>query len=72
MPEPTANRPSAAGTSRRRFLAVLGLGIAGAAVVAGMLPFGRRSAPASAAGSDFPGPGSIFHPARDPRSDPRR
>ena len=71
MPEQIENRLSAAGATRRRFLAVAGWGIAGAAVVAGMLPFGRRSVPVEGS-SEFPGPGSIFHPARDPRSDPRR
>ena len=59
------------GTSRRRFLGVLGIGIAGAAVVAGLMPFGRRNRVADAA-SEFPGPGSMFHPAQDPRTDPRR
>ncbi len=59
------------GTSRRRFLGVLGIGIAGAAAVSAMLPFGRREQTAEAA-SEFPGPGSMFHPAQDPRTDPRR
>ncbi len=59
------------GPSRRRFLGVLGAGIAGAAVVTSMLPFGRRNNAAEAA-SEFPGPGSMFHPAQDPRTDPRR
>ena len=60
-----------AGTSRRRFLGALGLGVAGAALVGGMLSFGRRDKGAEAA-SEFPGPDSIFHPAQDPRQDPRR
>ncbi len=59
------------GTSRRWFLGALGLGIAGAAAIAGFMPFGRRDRTAEAA-NEFPGPGSIFHPAQDPRSDPRR
>lgn len=59
------------GTSRRRFLGVLGIGIAGAAVVAGLMPFGRRNQTAEAA-NEFPAPGSMFHPAQDPRTDPRR
>ena len=60
-----------AGTSRRRFLGALGLGVAGAALVGGMLSMGRRDKGAEAA-SEFPGPDSIFHPAQDPRQDPRR
>ena len=71
MPAQTENCEPAKGTSRRRFLGVLGVGIAGAAVVAGMLPFGRRNRKAEAM-SEFPGPGSMFHPAQDPRTDPRR
>ena len=59
------------GASRRRVLGLLGLGIAGAAVVGTLLPLGRRTKTADAA-AEFPGPGSIFHPAQDPRSDPRR
>ena len=60
-----------AGTSRRRFLGALGLGVAGAALVGGMLSMARRDKGAEAA-SEFPGPDSIFHPAQDPRQDPRR
>lgn len=69
MAEQIQNIPT--GTSRRRFLGVLGVGVAGAAIVGGMLPFLRRNDAAEAA-SEFPGPGSIFHPAQDPRTDPRR
>ena len=69
MPEQIENNRT--GTSRRRFLGVLGIGIAGAAVVGGMLPFLRRNDTAEAA-SEFPPPGSMFHPAQDPRADPRR
>ena len=68
---PEQNENARTGTSRRRFLGVLGIGVAGAAIVGGMLPFLRRNNPAEAA-SEFPGPGSIFHPAQDPRTDPRR
>ncbi len=71
MPAQNENRENANGTSRRRFLGVLGIGIAGAAVVAGMLSFGRRDQKAEAM-DEFPGPGSMFHPAQDPRTDPRR
>ena len=59
------------GTSRRRFLGVLGIGIAGVAAMSALIPFGRRDRKAEAA-SEFPGPGSMFHPAQDPRTDPRR
>ena len=69
MPELNESAPK--GTSRRRFLGVLGVGIAGAALVAGLMPFGRRNQTAEAA-NEFPGPGSMFHPAQDPRTDPRR
>ena len=59
--------------SRRGFLAKLGLGVAAAAV---SLPFtlGRRNSDstAAAAAQEFPGEDSIFHPAQDPRTDPRR
>ena len=65
------NREIDRGLTRRRFLGMLGVGVAGAAVVASMLPFGRRNQTA-AASTEFPGPGSMFHPAQDPRSDPRR
>ena len=69
MPERQENNQP--GPSRRRFLGVLGAGIAGAAVVTSMLSFGRRNNAAEAA-NEFPGPGSMFHPAQDPRTDPRR
>ena len=57
--------------SRRGFLARVGIGVVAAA--AASLPFGLfRSDPAKASGEGFPGKGSIFHPASDPRLDPRR
>jgi len=60
--------------SRRSFLAKLGLGIAAAAVAS--LPLGRRGRrtadPVAGASQEFPGEDSIFHPASDPRLDPRR
>ena len=68
---PSRNDNTQSGPTRRRFLGVLGLGVAGAAVVTSMLPFGRRNNAAEAA-NEFPGPGSMFHPAQDPRNDPRR
>ena len=58
------------GDSRRNFLAKLGLGVAAlAGVSAGIVRFGGRS---STTTDEFPGPDSIFHPAQDPRQDPRR
>ena len=59
------------GSSRRRFLAGLGIGAAAVtALSAGLLGWGRK--PDKAAARDFPGPDSIFHPAQDPRTDDRR
>lgn len=59
------------GSSRRRFLAGLGIGAAAVtALSAGLLRWGRK--PDKAQARDFPGPDSIFHPAQDPRTDPRR
>ena len=59
-----------AGHSRRNFLAKLGVGMAAmAGVSAGLFRFGGRS---STTPEEFPGPESIFHPATDPRQDPRR
>ena len=58
--------------SRRGFLARLGVGAA--AVAAASLPFGPFRAVTAKLTEDerFPGKGSIFHPAQDPRQDPRR
>ena len=62
------------GQSRRSFLAKLGLGVAAMAIVGGPLGMlGRfRSDKDRAASQGFPGEESIFHPASDPRQDPRR
>ncbi|MCY4367378.1 MAG: twin-arginine translocation signal domain-containing protein [Chloroflexi bacterium] len=58
------------GENRRSFLAKLGVGIAAmAGVSAGLVKFGGKPENST---SDFPGPDSIFHPAQDPRQDPRR
>jgi hypothetical protein len=60
-----------AGQSRRGFLVKLGLGAGVLGAMASPLAgLGRRKAAASS--TDFPGPDSIFHPAGDPRQDPRR
>ena len=58
--------------SRRGFLARLGVGAA--AVAAASLPFGpfRAVTAKLTEGERFPGKDSIFHPAQDPRLDPRR
>ncbi len=60
--------------SRRSFLTKMGLGAAALAIVGGPLGMlGRfRNNQDSAASQDFPGEDSIFHPASDPRQDPRR
>jgi len=62
------------GQSRRSFLAKMGLGAAALAIIGGPLGMlGRfRSNQEKAASLDFPGEDSIFHPASDPRQDPRR
>ena len=57
--------------SRRSFLVKLSLGmVALAGMSLGALRFGGKDASAST--QEFPGPDSIFHPAQDPRQDPRR
>ena len=60
--------------SRRSFLAKLGLGLAAAAVAS--LSLGRQTRSGGQAVTstpqEFPGEDSIFHPASDPRLDPRR
>ena len=57
--------------SRRSFLVKLSLGVAALAGISmGALRFGAKDASAST--QEFPGPDSIFHPAQDPRKDPRR
>jgi len=62
------------GQTRRSFLAKMGLGLGGLAIVGGPLGMlGRfRGEQEKAASQDFPDESSIFHPATDPRQDPRR
>ena len=62
------------GESRRSFLAKIGLGAVVLAMAGGPLAIlGRlRSNQDEAASQGFPGEDSIFHPASDPRQDPRR
>ncbi|MCH8745029.1 MAG: twin-arginine translocation signal domain-containing protein [Chloroflexi bacterium] len=56
------------GQSRRSFLVKLGLGVTAlAGVSTGLLGLSKK-----ARNQEFPGPDSIFHPAQDPRTDPRR
>ena len=74
MERNVANNPSQTkppGQSRRSFLAKLGVGAAALTVISsGLMRFTRK--PTGAASNEFPGPGSIYHPAQDPRTDPRR
>ena len=62
------------GETRRSFLAKMGLGAAALAIVGG--PFGMlgrfRGDDEKSDTDDFPNEDSIFHPASDPRRDPRR
>ena len=57
--------------TRRRFLGQLGIGVIGIATLSsGLLSFARHKQEIPT--SEFPGPDSMFHPAADPRQDPRR
>lgn len=63
------------GESRRSFMAKLGIGAAALALVTGPLAALRGNGSgsgASAKSQEFPDADSIFHPAVDPRQDPRR
>lgn len=61
------------GQTRRSFLAKLGLGAAALAFIGGPLGMlGLRNNQQKATADEFPGEDSIFHPAQDPRQDPRR
>ena len=57
--------------SRRNFLGKLSVGVA-ALAGASFGIFRLRKPESGHSDSEFPGADSIFHPARDPRSDPRR
>ena len=80
IPEPgepaEASRPQRKrGESRRSFLAKLGLGAIALGLTVGSLgglSRNRGGQQAAAAQGGFPDEDSIFHPARDPRTDPRR
>ena len=70
-PDQTSDQTTRGDPSRRSFLVKLSLGVAALAGLSlGALRFGGRDA--SASSQEFPGPDSIFHPAKDPRQDPRR
>jgi hypothetical protein len=60
--------------SRRSFLAKLTVGMA--ILTASVSPLARLATSGKkgtlASSQDLPGPDSIFHPAKDPRKDPRR
>lgn len=61
------------GQTRRSFLAKMGLGAAAFAFIGGPLGMlGIRNKQQKATNDEFPGEDSIFHPALDPRQDPRR
>ena len=63
------------GESRRSFLLKLGIGAAAMALAAGALSSLRGNGSGSQAAAktqEFPDEDSIFHPAVDPRQDPRR
>jgi len=62
------------GETRRSFLAKMGLGAAALAIMGGPLGMlGRfRGGDEKSATDGFPNEDSIFHPASDPRHDPRR
>ena len=71
---PAEQNSPKSGESRRSFLAKLGIGAAALALVAGPLSAlrGNSGNGAAAMNQEFPGEDSIFHPAVDPRRDPRR
>jgi hypothetical protein len=73
VPKETAG-PTTGRESRRSFLSKLGLGAAALAAVSSPLGWlGRRKSSSTPEMSEvFPGEDSIFHPASDPRLDPRR
>ena len=73
VPKETAG-PNTARESRRSFLTKLGLGAAAVAAVSTPLAWIglRKSSDTADMSKAFPGEDSIFHPASDPRLDPRR
>ena len=73
MPE-DQSEPKSDQQSRRSFLGKLGMALAGIAGASFLLSsLGRRSSKEAAGlAQEFPDEDSIFHPAGDPRLDPRR
>ena len=72
---PAEQNITKSGETRRSFLAKLGIGAAALAIVSGPLSALRGNSGNSGSASvsqEFPGEDSIFHPAVDPRQDPRR
>ena len=70
MPKDQADANSSL-QSRRGFLARMGIGAAAIAAAAS-LPINPFRKGGSSSDNPFPGKGSAFHPAQDPRLDPRR
>ena len=68
------SEPKSVRQSRRSFLGKLGLALAGVAGASFLLSSLGRGANKEAASltQEFPDGDSIFHPAKDPRLDPRR
>ena len=68
------SEPKSDRRSRRSFLGKLGLALAGVAGASFLLSSLGRGANKEAASrsQEFPDQDSIFHPAKDPRLDPRR
>ena len=67
------NRASSKGKrqTRRSFLGQLGIGVVGIETLSsGLLGFAKHKQEMPS--NEFPGPDSMFHPASDPRQDPRR
>ena len=75
QPTEESQPPRKKGESRRSFLAKLGLGAIALGLTVGSLGSlnrNRGGQQAAAGQGGFPGEDSIFHPAQDPRTDPRR
>lgn len=72
---PAEQNITKSGETRRSFLVKLGIGAAALGLVASSLSSWRgkgSGAGPAARDVEFPGEDSIFHPAVDPRQDPRR